>query len=162
MERERGLEIKVPAGIDSGSRLRISGEGEAGEMGGPPGDLYVVVHVKEHEIFDRRDQNLYSSHQISFTQSALGAEVIVRTLDGEEPLRIPEGTQTGTIFKLRGRGMPGLGGRGRGDLFVAVTVMTPTSLSREQRRLLEEFAQLETPANHQDRGIINKVKDMFG
>jgi molecular chaperone DnaJ len=162
MERERGLEIKVPAGIDSGSRLRISGEGEAGEMSGPHGDLYVVVHVKEHDFFERREQHLYCTHQISFTQSALGAEVTVRTLDGEEQLRIPEGTQTGTIFKLKGRGMPGLGGRGRGDLYVAINVMTPTSLSREQRKLLEELAELETPANHPDRGIINKVKDMFG
>ncbi|HWX42274.1 MAG TPA: molecular chaperone DnaJ [Blastocatellia bacterium] len=162
MERERGLEIKVPAGIDSGSRLRISGEGEAGEMSGPHGDLYVVVHVKEHDFFERREQHLYCTQQISFTQSALGAEVMVRTLDGEETLRVPEGTQTGTIFKLKGRGMPGLGGRGRGDLYVAMNVMTPTSLSREQRKLLEELAELETPANHPDRGIINKVKDMFG
>jgi molecular chaperone DnaJ len=161
-ERERGLEIKVPAGIDSGSRLRISGEGEAGEMSGPHGDLYVVVHVKEHDFFERREQHLYCTQHVSFAQSALGAEVTVHTLDGEETLRIPEGTQTGTIFKLKGRGMPGLGGRGRGDLYVAMNVMTPTSLSREQRKLLEELAELETPANHPDRGIINKVKDMFG
>jgi molecular chaperone DnaJ len=162
VERERALEIKVPSGIDTGSRLRITGEGEAGELAGPRGDLYVVVHVKEHDVFERREAHLYSTQTVSFTQAALGGEVTVRTLDGEEMLRIPEGTQTGSVFKLKGRGVPALGGRGRGDLFVAVSIMTPTNLSRDQRRLLEEMAKLETPANQPDRGIMDKVKDMFG
>ncbi|MBI3652903.1 MAG: molecular chaperone DnaJ [Acidobacteria bacterium] len=163
VEREKTLEIKIPAGVDTGSRLRMTGEGEAGELGGPRGDLYVMIHVKDHEIFERRDVNLYTAYNISFTQAALGSEVIVPTLDGEESLKIPEGTQTGSIFRLKSKGMPALGGRGRGDLFVAVNVVTPTKLNREQKRLLEELAKLE-PANpnEADKGIFNKVKDIFG
>jgi molecular chaperone DnaJ len=157
------LEIKMPAGVDNGSRLRIAGEGEAGEMGGSRGDLYVMVHVKEHEIFERRDANLYCAIPVSFTQAALGAEIIVPTLDGEEMLRIAEGTQTGSVFRLKGKGMPVLGGRGRGDQYVAVNIITPTNLSREQRRLLEEMSQLETNTTaDDDRGIMDKVKDIFG
>ncbi len=161
VEREKTLEIKIPAGVDTGSRLRIAGEGEAGELGGPRGDLYVIVHVKEHDFFERRDANLYCSIPVSFTQAALGADLNVRTLDGEESVRIAEGTQSNSLFKLKGKGMPVLGGRGRGDLYVAVNVITPTNLSKEQRRLLEELANLETNG-HQDRGIVDKVKDIFG
>jgi molecular chaperone DnaJ len=161
VEREKTLEIKIPAGVDTGSRLRIAGEGEAGESGAGPGDLYVIVHVKEHEFFERRDANLYCSVPISFVQAALGAEIPVKTLEGQETLRIPEGTQTGSVFRLKGRGMPVLGGRGHGDQFVAVAVITPTDLTREQRRLLEELAKIETPNGQDDRGIIDKVKDIF-
>ncbi|MFY9573324.1 MAG: molecular chaperone DnaJ [Blastocatellia bacterium] len=161
VEREKTLEIKIPAGVDNGSRLRIAGEGEAGELGAQRGDLYVIVHVKEHEVFERRDANLYCSVPISFAQAALGAEVTVPTLDGEHRLRVAEGTQSGTVFKLKGKGMPVIGGRGRGDLFVGVNVITPTDLSREQRRLLEEMARLEAE-RQQDRGIVDKVKDIFG
>jgi molecular chaperone DnaJ len=162
VEQEKTLEIKIPAGVDNGSRLRITGEGEAGEAGAPHGDLYVVVHVKEHDVFDRRAANLYCAVPISFAQSALGADIRVPTLDGEDTLHISEGTQTGRIFRLKGRGMPVLGGRGRGDQFVTVNVVTPTHLSREQRRLLEELARLETgDGNADDRGIIDKVKDIF-
>jgi molecular chaperone DnaJ len=164
VERDKTLEIKIPAGVDTGSRLRMTGEGEAGELGGPRGDLYVMIHVKEHEVFERRDANLYTAYNISFTQAALGAEVVVPTLDDEETLRIPEGTQTGSIFRIKGKGMPVLGGRGRGDLFISVNVVTPTSLSREQRKVLEELAKFETanPNNQADKGIFNKVKDIFG
>jgi molecular chaperone DnaJ len=162
VERDKTLEIKIPAGVDTGSRLRMNGEGEAGESGGPRGDLYVMIHVKDHDIFERRDANLYTSYNISFTQAALGAEVIVPTLDDKESLRIPEGTQTGSIFRIKGKGMPVLGGRGRGDLFISVNVITPTSISREQRKLLEELAKFETVNNHEDKGIFNKVKDIFG
>jgi molecular chaperone DnaJ len=162
VEKERKLEIKIPAGVDTGSRLRIAGEGESGEPGASAGDLYVVIHVQDHEFFERRDSNLYCSVPISFTQATLGADIIVSTLDGEETLHIPEGTQTGKVFRIKGKGMPVLGGRGRGDQFVAVTVVTPTSLSREQRRLVEELARLEREeAQSGDRGIINKVKDIF-
>ena len=160
-ERERMLEIKMPAGVDNGSRLRIAGEGEAGEMGGPRGDLYVMVHVKEHDVFERRDANLYCTIPISFTQAALGAEITVPTLDGEEKLRVGEGTQSGSVFRIKGKGMPVLSGRGRGDQYVAVNVITPTNLSREQRRLLDEFSKLEVSAD-EDRGIMDKVKDIFG
>jgi molecular chaperone DnaJ len=162
VEGEKTLEVKMPPGVDSGSRLRIVGEGEAGEAGGPRGDLYVVVHVKEHDVFERRDNSLYCTVPISFTQAALGADVSVPTLNGKEELSIPEGTQTGAVFRIRGQGMPVLGGHGRGDLFVAVNVVTPTSLSREQRRLLEELAKIDTgDGGEDDRGIIDKVKEIF-
>jgi molecular chaperone DnaJ len=163
VEREKTLEIKMPPGVDNGSRLRVAGEGEAGEHGGPPGDLYVIVHVKEHETFERRDANLYCTVPISFTQAALGSEITVPTLDGEESVRIGEGTQTGTVFKLKNKGMPVLGGRGRGDQYVAVNIVTPANLSREQRRLLEELAVLEKAnGQQQNRGIKERVKDIFG
>jgi molecular chaperone DnaJ len=163
VEREKTLEIKMPPGVDTGSRLRVAGEGEGGEHGGPPGDLYVIVRVKDHELFERRDSHLYCSVPVSFTQAALGAEITVPTLDGEEKLRIGEGTQTGTVFKLRSKGMPVLGGRGRGDQYVAVNVITPTNISKEQRRLLEELSLLESNNGQtQDRGIMDKVKDIFG
>jgi molecular chaperone DnaJ len=163
VEREKTLEIKVPAGVDSGSRLRIAGEGEAGEVGAARGDLYVIIHVKEHELFERRDANLYCSVPVSFAQAALGADITVPTLDGQEALRIPEGTQANSMFRLKGKGMPVLGGRGRGDQFIYVNVITPTNLSREQRRLLEEWAALEARESQQnEKGIIDKVKDMFG
>jgi len=160
VEREKTLEIKIPAGVDNGSRLRIAAEGEAGELGAGRGDLYVIVHVKEHDFFERRDANLYCTVPISFAQAALGAEVSVPTLDGEQNLKMGEGTQSGSVFRLKGKGMPGLGGRGRGDLFVSISVTTPTHLSREQRRILEELAKLEADTQ-QDRGIVNKVKDIF-
>ena len=160
VEREKMLEIKIPAGVDTGSRLRIAGEGEAGELGAARGDLYVIVHIKDHEFFERRDANLYCMIPVSFAQAALGAEVTVRTLEGEQNIRVTEGTQSNTMFRLKGKGMPVLGGRGRGDLFVAVNVVTPTNLSKEQRRLLEELASLESNG-HQERGIVDKVKDIF-
>jgi molecular chaperone DnaJ len=161
VERERSMEIKIPAGVDSGSRLRIAGEGEGGEAGGPRGDLYVVIHIKEHEVFERREANLYCTKSISFSRATLGGETSVKTLDGEETLRVPSGTQTGTVFRLRGHGMPTIGGHGRGDLFVAVNIVTPTSLSREQRRLLEEFSALESEETGQDKGLFDKVRESF-
>ena len=161
VEREKNLEVKIPAGVETGSRLRVQGEGEAGAQNGPTGDLYVVIHVSEHEDFERQGNNLYSSVPVTFAQAALGAEIAVKTLNGEEQLKVPAGTQTGTVFRLKGHGMPVLGGRGRGDLFVAVTVVTPKTLTREQRRLLEQLAEIET---HQleDKGLMDKVRDIFG
>jgi len=161
IEREKQMEVRIPAGVETGSRLRVQGEGEAGTYGGPPGDLYVVIHVAEHEQFERQGSNLYSSVPITFAQAALGADTTVKTLDGEERLKIPTGTQTGTVFRLKGKGMPVLGGRGRGDLFVAVTVVTPTSLTREQRKLLEQLAVVETK-DLEDKGLVDKVRDIFG
>jgi molecular chaperone DnaJ len=162
IERERSLDIKIPAGVDSGSRLRVTGEGEAGEPGAGRGDLYVVINVKEHEIFERKDSNLYCSQPIPFTMAALGGDIVVKTLDGQETLHVQAGTQTGSIFRLKGKGVPEVGGRAKGDLFVAVSVVTPTSLSKEQRRLLEELAKIEDPNHHEDKGIMDKVKDIFG
>ena len=161
VEREKQMEVKIPAGVETGSRLRVPGEGEAGTNGGVAGDLYVVIHVAEHEQFERQGNNLYEAVPISFTQAALGAELMVKTLDGEEKLKIPMGTQTGTVFRLRGKGMPALGGRGRGDLFVSVTVLTPTSLTREQRKLLEQLAEVET-TDLADKKLVDKVRDIFG
>jgi len=161
VEREKQMEVKIPAGVETGSRLRVSGEGESGTQGGAPGDLYVVIHVAEHDQFERQGSNLYEAVPITFAQAALGADIMVKTLDGDEKLKIPTGTQTGTVFRLRGKGMPALGGRGKGDLFVSVTVMTPTSLTREQRRLLEQLAEVESK-DLEDKGLVDKVRDIFG
>jgi molecular chaperone DnaJ len=161
IEKEKTLEVKIPAGVETGSRLRVTGEGEAGVNGGPSGDLFVVLHVKEHEIFERQGANLYSAVPVSFAQAALGAEVKVRTLDGEEELKIPAGTQTGTVFRLKSQGMPALGGRGKGDLFVAVTLITPKTLTKEQRKLLEKLAEVED-TEFTDESFIEKVRNIFG
>jgi len=160
VEREKTIEVTIPAGIESGARIRHRGEGEGGSGGGPAGDLYVVIHVAEHASFQRQDSNLYTSVPITFAQAALGAEIVVPTLDGKQPLTIPDGTQTGTLFRLKGHGMPIRGGRGKGDLYVAVTIVTPTSLSREQRRILEELAATEGE-EHEDKGLFEKVKDFL-
>jgi molecular chaperone DnaJ len=161
IEREKSMEVKIPAGVETGSRLRLAGEGEAGTQGGPAGDLYVVIHVKEHELFERQGNNLYASVPVTFAQAALGSEINVTTLDGQQSLKVPAGTQTGTVFRLKGNGMPALGGRGRGDLFVSVTVITPTTLTREQRKLLEQLAEIE---EHDigEKGLMDKVRDIFG
>jgi molecular chaperone DnaJ len=161
VEREKQMEVKIPAGVETGSRLRVSGEGEAGTQGGAPGDLYVVIHVAEHDQFERQGSNLYEAVAITFAQAALGADIMVKTLDAEEKLKVPMGTQTGTVFRLRGKGMPALGGRGRGDLFVSVTVITPTTLTREQRRLLEQLAEVESK-DLENKGLVDKVRDIFG
>jgi molecular chaperone DnaJ len=161
VEREKTMEVKIPAGVETGSRLRIAGEGEAGTQGGATGDLYVVIHVGEHERFERQGSNLYSSVPINFSQAALGAEIAVQTLNGQQQVKIPAGTQTGTVFRLKGQGMPVLGGRGRGDLFIAVTVVTPTTLTREQRRILEQLAEVET-SDLEDKGLMDKVRNIFG
>jgi len=161
IEKERNLEIKIPAGVETGSRLRVSGEGEAGVNGGPSGDLYVIIHVKEHENFERQGANLYAAVPITFAQAALGAEVKVKTLDGEEDLKIPAGTQTGTVFRIKNHGMPNLSGRGKGDLFVAATLVTPKSLTKEQRKLLEQLSQVEDK-DFEDESFMDKVRNIFG
>ena len=161
VEREKQMEVKIPAGVETGSRLRVQGEGESGANGGPSGDLYVVIVVGEHEHFERQGSNLYASVPITFAQAALGAEISVKTLDSEEKIKVPMGTQTGTVFRLKGKGMPALGGRGRGDLFISVTLITPTSLTREQRKLLEQLAMIEDK-DLEDRGLVDKVRDIFG
>ncbi|HVG39168.1 MAG TPA: molecular chaperone DnaJ [Pyrinomonadaceae bacterium] len=161
IEREKNMEIKIPAGVETGSRLRIQNEGEAGMNGGAMGDLYVVIHVKEHEQFERQGSNLYASVPITFAQAALGSEISVKTLGEDQQLKIPAGTQTGTVFRLKGQGMPILGGRGRGDLFVSATVVTPANLSREQRKLLEQLAEIED-TDLEDKGLLEKMRNIFG
>lgn len=160
VERHKSLEVKIPAGVKTGSQLRIDGEGEAGIGGGRSGDLYIVIHVTEHENFERQGANLYTSVPISFTQAALGADIKVKTLYGVEELKIPAGTQTGTVFRIKGNGVPSLSGRGKGDLYVAVTLVTPKALSQEQRKIIEKLAEIEN-VDFQEEGFMNKVRNIF-
>jgi molecular chaperone DnaJ len=158
------LSVKIPPGVDNGSRLKLRGEGEAGYGGGPSGDLYVVIHVKEHELFVRQDNDLIIEVPISFPQAALGCEMDVPTLDGKVKLKIPAGTQAGKILRLKGRGIPDLHGYGRGDQLIRVIVETPHNLTARQRELLEEFAALDGKAvSHPlSKGFVDKLKEMFG
>ena len=161
--RERMIDVKVPAGVEDGTRIRYSSQGEAGTHGGPAGDLYIVLHVKEHSMFEREGKDLHCVVPISFSQAALGAEIEIPTLEGVEKLKIPDGTQSGTVFKLRNRGAPVLNGRGKGDLFVEVRVHTPSRLTKRQRELLQEFAGTDGIENKPQRAtILGKVKDIFG
>jgi molecular chaperone DnaJ len=162
VEREKQMEVKIPAGVETGSRLRIAGEGEGGAQGGSAGDLYVVIHVKEHEMFERQGSNLYAAVPVTFAQAALGSQIDVPTLGSTETLKIPAGTQTGTVFRLKGKGMPILGGRGHGDLFISVTLRTPTTLTREQRKLLEELSKIEDRDLEENKTLRDKVRDIFG
>ncbi|MEM0965679.1 MAG: molecular chaperone DnaJ [Verrucomicrobiota bacterium] len=135
------LKVKIPAGVDSGSRLRSAGKGEAGVRGGQSGDLYIVIHVKDHELFERRNDNLYMELKIPFTLAALGGTLEVPTLTGKGSIKIPSGTQTGTTFRLKGKGMPHLRGSGTGDQMVQVSINVPKKLSGEEKEALEAFAK---------------------
>jgi molecular chaperone DnaJ len=160
---QRTVETKVPAGVEDGTRIRFTGYGEAGAFGGPAGDLYVVLHVKEHPFFAREGNDLHCVIPISFTQAALGSEIKVPTLEGEQNLKIPEGTQSGTTFRLKNKGVPVLNGRGKGDLFVEVRAHTPTKLSKRQRELLQELDGITRVENKPQRGtLVEKMKDIFG
>ncbi len=161
VREEKKIAVKVPAGVDDGSRLRVAGEGEAGINGGPAGDLYVFLSVTEHPLFTRRDYDVHSEHTITVTKAALGGEAKVETIDGVETLRIPAGTQPAQIFRLRGKGVRFIDGTGRGDHYVHVDVRIPTSINDEQRRLLEELAALEGEEVPESRGLLDKVKDLF-
>lgn len=156
VRKERKLTVDVPAGVDTGSRLRMAGEGEAGLNGGPPGDLYIYINVKPHKYFKRQEDNVLCEFNINFSQAALGAEVEVPTLDGKVKLNIPEGTQTGATFRLRGRGFPKLRGYGRGDQHVRVKVVTPTRLSEAQKELLRELGEME-PQEDEKKGFFGKI-----
>jgi molecular chaperone DnaJ len=170
VQKEKKLSVRIPAGIATGQRLRLSGEGEAGPGGGPPGDLYVVVHVQDHPFFQRDGNDLYCEIPLNFPTLALGGEIKVPTLEGEQELSIPSGTQTGSTFRVRGKGMPDVSGRGHGDLLVTVRVNTPKKLSKDQKKLLEQLAATlpneafePTPASeHTDKGLLDRVKDIFG
>lgn len=157
------IPVKVPAGVDTGSRMKVSGEGEPGSMGGPAGDLYIVLHVKEHPIFLREETEIICEVPIGFTQAALGASIDVPTLDGKVKMKVPAGTQSGKVFRLRGKGVPVLGRSGaRGDQHVRVVVETPTSLSKRQRELLEEFAaEAGEDVHPQSKNFLKKVKALF-
>lgn len=165
VEEHKTLSVKVPAGVDTGDRIRLTGEGEAGAMGGPAGDLYVVVNVREHAIFQRDGKHLYCEVPISFAEAALGGELEVPTLDGRVKLKIPEGTQTGKMFRLRGKGVAPVRGGGAGDLMCKVAVETPVKLDKRQRELLDEFRKtLEGDSSHSPKanGWFEGVKRFFG
>jgi molecular chaperone DnaJ len=162
IEKRSRIKIKIPAGIDDGARLRSSRNGEAGLRGGPPGDLYVVIHVREHEVFSREEDDLYCEVPISFATAALGGEVKVPTLQGQAVLKVPAGTQSGTQFRLRGHGIANIETKARGDLRVRVMVEVPTRLNSEQRRKLEEFAESCGEENSPlHRSFFDKAKDFF-
>jgi molecular chaperone DnaJ len=160
---DRVLDLPIPAGVEDGQRLRITGEGGVATRGSGPGDLYVILKIREHAFFERRGNDLYYTIPISISQAALGAEITVPTLRGEYQLRIPESTQSGAAFRVRGLGMPTLEGRGHGDLYISVFVVTPTRLSRDHRRWLEILAPFVRVDNHPlERRAAEKVKDIFG
>jgi molecular chaperone DnaJ len=165
MRQERAtVEVTVPAGVDTGTRLKLAGEGEpAPQPGASPGDLYVVIQVRDHPIFRREDNEVVCELPISFTQAALGAQIDVPTLDGPMKMKIPAGTQSGKVIRLRGKGIPALGGGGRGDQHVRVVLETPTHLTKEQRELLERFAELSGEKTHpQAQSFWDKVGELLG
>lgn len=154
VEETRKIKVDIPAGVDDGVRLRIGGEGEAGEKAGPSGDLYVRIHVKPHKTFKREDDDIYTETRISFATAALGGEVEVPTLAGKAKMKIPAGTQTNTVFKLRGKGIPNLNGYGTGDQKVRVIVDVPKKLTKKQKELLEEFEEEREKA---EKGFFEKL-----
>jgi molecular chaperone DnaJ len=165
IDRERTIELRIPPGVDTGTRLRVAGEGEPGPNGGPAGDLYVVLEVKEHTFFERRGADLYCTIPLSISQASLGTELQVPGLNGEERLKVPEGTQSGAVFRIKGKGLPDPHGGGRGDLYYHVRVLTPTKLTREQRKIMEQLdATLKVDNKPADRNssLFDKVKDIFG
>lgn len=162
VKKRRKIHIKIPAGVDDGSQLRVSGEGERGIRGGPPGDLYVVLRVKDHEFFERDGDDIYCEVPITFAQAALGDEIEVPTLTGKVKLKIPPGTQTHTYFRLKGHGVPRLRGIGQGDQHVKVVVVTPTNLNEEQKALLREFAKLSGDDTHgHQETLFERMKKAF-
>jgi molecular chaperone DnaJ len=159
---ERELTIKIPAGVDTGSKLKVTGEGEMGEFGGPRGDLYIFVNVKEHEFFKREGINIYCSVPISFVKAVFGGEIKVPTLYGEEVLEIPSGTPSGRVFKFKGKGLPRVGGTHRGDQIITVYIDVPKKLNQRQKELLEEFAKASgEEIKKTSKGLKDKLKDIF-
>ena len=164
VRRTRTISVTIPAGVDDGTQLRLSGEGELGSRGGPPGNLYVVLMVKKHPLFLRRDNDIFLELPLNFAQAALGDEVTVPTLEGQEKLVIPAGTQTGKVFRLKGKGVPYLRGTGRGDMLISTRTVTPTRLTDEQKELLrrlgESLGQEVIP--QQNRGFFERMVDALG
>jgi molecular chaperone DnaJ len=159
LKKQRTVTLKVPAGVDTGIKLRVAGEGEAGSYGGPPGDLYVFINVTPHPFFKRKGNDLHCEVPISFIQATLGGEIEVPTIDGTETIKIPQGTPSGRVFHLKNKGVPRLGGHGRGDQYVTVYIDVPKKLTPRQKELLQEFACIsgeETP-----KSFVEKIKDLF-
>jgi len=162
VKRQRTIHVKIPAGVDDGAQLRISGEGEAGTHGGPPGDLYIVIRVKPHEFFHREGDDIYCEVPLTFAQAALGDEIEVPTLTEKVKLKIPPGTQTDTYFRLKGKGVTRLRGYGQGDQHVKVVVVTPTNLTEEQKELLRQFSRLGgEQTNGQSDTLFARMKKAF-
>jgi len=161
--KSRTLQVKIPPGVDNGQQLRLSNEGEAGGQGGPPGNLYVLLQVMDHEFFKRDEDDIILDLPINFAQAALGDELTLPTIDGNATLKIPAGTQTGRIFELKDKGVPHLRGGGRGDQIVRVRVVTPTSLTHEQKKLFKDLAGSLGVATlpHEEKGLFDRIKDIF-
>ena len=166
VKQHKTLSVKIPSGIDEGDRIRLSGEGEPGVNGGPPGDLYVQIHLKPHTVFQRDHDDLHCEMPVSFTTAALGGEIEIPTLDGVAKLKVPAETQTGKVFRLRGKGIKGVRSISQGDLLCHVVVETPVSLTDRQRELLREFEEI-SQGNHathnpKAQGWLDKVREFFG
>jgi molecular chaperone DnaJ len=161
--RRNKIHVKIPAGVDDGQQLRVAGKGEAGINGGPAGDLYIVFHIRSHEFFERDGDDIYCEMPITFVQASLGDEVEVPTVHGKIKLKVPAGTQTGTKFRLKGKGVPNVRGYGTGDQHVIVKIVTPTKLSEKQKQLLREFAEVsgQTPLGEHEESFFSKVKRAF-
>ncbi len=165
IKRHKTLAVKIPAGIDEGDRIRLSGEGEAGVNGGPPGDLYVVIHLREHGVFQRDGNDLHCQMPVSFTVAALGGEIEIPTLDGQAKVKIAAETQTGQVLRLRGKGIKGVRASAPDDLLCEIVVETPVRLTERQRELLRELEEI----NHKDgdrhnpraRSFMDKVREFF-
>jgi molecular chaperone DnaJ len=163
IEGSQSIQVTVPAGIEEGQRLRLTGEGEAGIAGGAPGDLFVVISIKQHALFERDGMDVHCEVPVPFVQAVLGAEVEVPTLEGKVSLRIAEGTQSGTIMRLRGKGLPALRSGARGDQLVRIFVEVPTKLTDRQRELMEQFAaETGHDVSPQSKGFLDKLRDLFG
>ncbi len=164
VKKNRIVKVKIPAGVDTGHRLRMGGMGEPGERGGPSGDLYIIIYVKPHKIFKRDGIDIMCNHSISFVKAALGGEITVPTLKEKARIKIPAGTQSNTIFRLKGRGMYKIGTKQRGNEYVKIIVETPKRMSNEQKKLLLEFAKLsgEELNTIGEKGIFDKIKNTFG
>lgn len=165
VKRQRKINIRIPAGVDDGAQIRMSGEGEGGLRGGPAGDLYIVIRVKAHEFFEREGDDIYCEVPLTFVQAALGDEIEIPTLTEKVKLKVPSGTQTGTYFRLKGKGVPKLRGYGQGDQHVKVTIVTPTSLTDDQKELLRQFGGLsgdDASNDHEHHeSIFDKMKKAF-
>ncbi len=163
VKKRKKIHVKIPAGIDDGQQLRVAGQGEPGINGGPAGDLYIVFRVEPHEFFERHDDDIYCEIPLTFAQAALGDEIEVPTLHGKVKLKIPAGTQTGTKFRLKGKGVPNVRGYGQGDQHVIVRIVTPTKLTEKQKQLLREFDELGDQSMHQgpQDSFFEKVKKAF-
>jgi molecular chaperone DnaJ len=163
VKKRKKIHVKIPAGIDDGQQLRVAGQGEAGINGGAPGDLYIVFRVEPHEFFERDGDDIYCEIPLTFAQAALGDEIEVPTLHGKVKLKIPAGTQTGTKFRLKGKGVPNVRGYGQGDQHIIVRVVTPTKLTEKQKQLLREFDQLGGQSTQHEAAdsFFNKVKKAF-